>query len=1178
MPSAPQESVFFESRKAAPVAAEFEPGGRAAIRRRRNLWFAVSALLLALGIWGLIAWRTGWPVGGEIRADPFDQNQWRLGNLVELATTTVPHRALRNMPVVPAGTLGLLSLRPLPDDFVQSPYAALAPIRASAGPPEERPGFQEGQSNAPPIQQFNAPPAAEPDKLDLSKEPIANAPAEFTKGDILEPPESAPGQEDLGGPEAFDVPQQDLPLDAAAAAELRAAVLKVGGYFQAIGLDGAAFETFDSGESWFVLPLPDGTQEVASLPVADSTWLSLASRSYDASQAWVRLDAAEPSGQADLRYEPVVQYTAQGEFAAVRVSRAALAAEPAAFDVGIIDIGKETPILFPDGFVVSHGLLGRRDEDAVSFNVLVSGRDARNRRLLWAGGEAGTIVRLTLAAPETGNPINDFTGRGFATPTAAPIRSIFFASADFGWASSGWGDGNEENTDRPVVLQTRDGGDSWDRLRYRHFPAPWVYAAFFLALVPFAFGTRAHLQYLRTAERPRIAEHGVSDNPIGLDDADALGLVPIARAMSRFIRNVQTRPTVAIGVTGQWGSGKSSLMNLVKEDLGDRGIRTVWFNAWHHQKEDSLLAALLMAIRSQAVPHIWTPSGLWFRVRLAYGRIGRDVAQVLAIVGLLFVAGYLFVRFGGDAIGHIKGALSWIAGFFKTGSTESGPETFGQFVEALLTTSGGAAGALGLAIAAARFVSSFRPLRASPADLMATFAERSSAKNFDQQLSFRHRFTGEFRLFCKTLRTRTHPGLVIFIDDLDRCASRQTVDVLESINFVTTAGPCFVVLGFDEAKVKAAVADVYKDTLLELDEAAAGAIEKPKKDDLFNFATRYLEKLVQLVVPVPAGADDTVEKILGLKPVLQPSRWRRRLSKAPRRCMDILGIIFIGVLAGLTLWYAVDLAGRGFATWQASFATEKASDAGATPETSAASDTADGTPATPGETSPPSAEASPTADAQPESLPVDPLDLVALPPWAPPLAALVLVGLVASIYVPRFFSEPVVDDSASFREALEIWAPVIARQRQTPRAVKRFVNRLRFLAMRIRDIGEEAVAQGRDAPIDEPTLVTFAAIEEVDDDRFGRPMNGSGSTDGDIDSAVLGGLDDFARRFGRRPDDNGDALRAYRAIAGIVEERSGEARPESKPDSKPQDRPLARKPARKSRRVSPEPRVPRGDR
>ena len=55
----------------------------------------------------------------------------------------------------------------------------------------------------------------------------------------------------------------------------------------------------------------------------------------------------------------------------------------------------------------------------------------------------------------------------------------------------------------------------------------------------------------------------------------------------------QIAPGETLGVVGEWGSGKSSLMNLLRADLRDWGFRPVWFNAWHHQKEQHFLASLV---------------------------------------------------------------------------------------------------------------------------------------------------------------------------------------------------------------------------------------------------------------------------------------------------------------------------------------------------------------------------------------------------------------------------------------------------------------------------------------------------------------------------------------------------------------------------------------------------------
>jgi hypothetical protein len=80
---------------------------------------------------------------------------------------------------------------------------------------------------------------------------------------------------------------------------------------------------------------------------------------------------------------------------------------------------------------------------------------------------------------------------------------------------------------------------------------------------------------------------------------------------------------------------------------------------------------------------------------------------------------------------------------------------------------------------------------------------RKNAKlaDFSAQLGFRHKFAKEFDAAGRALRSRSNPGLVIFIDDLDRCTPSNLMEVLESINFLATAGPCFIILGMDDDKV-----------------------------------------------------------------------------------------------------------------------------------------------------------------------------------------------------------------------------------------------------------------------------------------------------------------------------------------------------------------------------------------
>lgn len=92
-----------------------------------------------------------------------------------------------------------------------------------------------------------------------------------------------------------------------------------------------------------------------------------------------------------------------------------------------------------------------------------------------------------------------------------------------------------------------------------------------------------------------------SDAEVRLPDDDRLEFGGLARGISRFPRNSETRPPLTLAIAGDWGTGKSSLMQLVCADLRRFGHRPLWFNAWHHQKQEHLFAALLGAVRAQAL-------------------------------------------------------------------------------------------------------------------------------------------------------------------------------------------------------------------------------------------------------------------------------------------------------------------------------------------------------------------------------------------------------------------------------------------------------------------------------------------------------------------------------------------------------------------------------------------------
>jgi hypothetical protein len=783
----------------------------------------------------------------------------------------------------------------------------------------------------------------------------------------------------------------------------------------------------------------------------------------------------------------------------------------------------------------------------------ISGPAPGEKPTIWVGGPVGNIFKIS--TDPAGPPL---TITRFNVPFAAAIRFVAFASPERGWiwtTSAG-----ERGVSAPAAAQTFDGGVSWQRLSYRWLPAPWVFVAFVLGAIAFERGTTARIGTRRPPSEKYIADHGVSDDPIGLKDEDALGLLPIARSMARFLRNTETKPTVAIAVTGPWGSGKTSLMNLVKEELNERDVRTVWFNAWHNQKEENLLAALLAAIRSQAVPPLWTVSGFIYRLRVAWTRVGADPNATVAWL-VFAIAAFIIVATHLDAAARILSQLAdRIGSLFSQPAENNGPAASAAAgaaapgaASAITSIGLSTGGVTAIVYAAKKLWDLFKPLKSIPADLLSTLSGQASTREMDQQLSFRYRFASEFAIFCDTLRRPPHPGLVIFVDDLDRCAPKQTVDILEAINFVTSAGRCFVVLGLDEEKVKAAIADSYKDMTLRLERSdssrpiaqTAADLQQQKLAELNEFASRYLEKLIHLMVPVPRSRAECVELLLGLKPSTRKDAKASRWRKAAKTGFEMLGTVLVVVFLISSAWLALDLATRSLPTVAASSAAPTSAPAAAdaakqpgAPTSSAPTGTATMRPA-------PAAPPLTSAELSDVGL-ITRGVLGTVPPVAVVLAFALLLIIMSFQFLPRLQIEPVVSDGPQFKEALRIWLEGITKTRETPRAVKRFVNRLRFMAMRLRDLSTGAEKEGRRAPLDEACLVALAVIGDLNEDYLGKTddelrkrQNAGGGQDEDA-AIILSALQNFRQAFRRDPYEDEVALPTFRLLAGIVAEGRGE--------------------------------------
>ncbi len=513
-----------------------------------------------------------------------------------------------------------------------------------------------------------------------------------------------------------------------------------------------------------------------------------------------------------------------------------------------------------------------------------------------------------------------------------------------------------------------------------------------------------------SGRRRSIADRLVSDRPLRAGDPDPLGYGNLARGISGFLRNEQTQTPLTLAIVGAWGTGKSSIMSLLKADLEKHGYRPVWFNAWHHQTEEHFLASLLETLRVAAFPGWWTVAGLVFRLRLFWIRAKRKPGIFVVILGLLALQLGLIASGAGPEFDKMMALVS---------DNKDKPET----IEAVAALPG--VGALLAFLLTMRV--RLRNTLLDPARLTASVGRLTRVAQFRDRLSFRHRFGGEFRDVAQALAPLTP---VILVDDLDRCRPERVLEVLEAINFLVSSGECVVVMGLERQRVIDSVAFSFKDVAAFVSADGPAKSLQSRKAQRRAFAENYLEKLVNVEVQVPdlpeAGALAILSEEQKQPTVASDHRpFRVRLASWKIYFPTLLGVFAAGGLA-----YGFGLILKG-----------------------------------------PSQD-SPTVVAT--SAPVDQLSVVGS---VSGLVALTLFALlvraVRSQREALRTAGDVLDDSDEFVNALTDWYPLMATRLSTPRALKRFINRLRLLAMLLRGESEEPEAD----TIDESSLVAIASID-----------------------------------------------------------------------------------------------------
>ena len=89
----------------------------------------------------------------------------------------------------------------------------------------------------------------------------------------------------------------------------------------------------------------------------------------------------------------------------------------------------------------------------------------------------------------------------------------------------------------------------------------------------------------------------LSDNPITTKGDDKFGFSPFVDILTDAIVDTKSLP-FTVGVFGEWGTGKTSFLHLLRHSLESRNCRAVWFNPWKYDNKEELWASLIRSILS----------------------------------------------------------------------------------------------------------------------------------------------------------------------------------------------------------------------------------------------------------------------------------------------------------------------------------------------------------------------------------------------------------------------------------------------------------------------------------------------------------------------------------------------------------------------------------------------------
>ncbi|MFA6217791.1 MAG: P-loop NTPase fold protein [Candidatus Omnitrophota bacterium] len=237
-------------------------------------------------------------------------------------------------------------------------------------------------------------------------------------------------------------------------------------------------------------------------------------------------------------------------------------------------------------------------------------------------------------------------------------------------------------------------------------------------------------------------------------DSDTLGF-NTARGIFIGIIEAATSP-LTIGLYGPWGSGKTTMINGIVEQLQKDNYLTLVFDAWKYRHESNLVLPLMCALESSLSPAVCRDGEKNVVERVQYWcRARRKEFSLLGSLGLVLANQYINKEIGID---------------FDQADTAVKKKLLKQYE---------------------RYEDNVKKIECEYSEFIRACLEEAKKRSGNRDIN----------------------KVVFFIDNLDRCLPNIVISLLEDISsFLSIRGlPCIYVLAMDKENVIKAVNHRYPD-------------------------------------------------------------------------------------------------------------------------------------------------------------------------------------------------------------------------------------------------------------------------------------------------------------------------------------------------------------------------------